>query len=82
MNCPFWNELKNEWSAIFVATLLPYELKKYRKAEYVQRRVGFVNVQSSLHENDVFFVCACMDKAANIISIMWNFISGKEAFPV
>ena len=34
--------------------------KKYRKAEYVQRRVRFVNVQSSLHENvfifDVVFI--------------------------
>ena len=26
------------------------EEKKYRKAEYVQRRVCFVNVQSSLYE--------------------------------
>ena len=26
--------------------------KKYRKAEYVQRRVCFVNVQSSLHETE------------------------------
>ena len=28
---------------------------KYRKAEYVQRRVCFVNVQSSLHENVFIF---------------------------
>ena len=46
--------------------------KKYRKAEYVQRRVRFVNVQSSLHENVVFSVCARMCNAAYVISIMWN----------
>ena len=33
-------------------------------AEYVQRPVSFVNVQSSLHENVVFSVCALMDNAA------------------
>ena len=31
---------------------------KIRKAEYVQRRVCFVNVQSSLHENVIFSVSA------------------------
>ena len=36
------------------------KIKKYRKAEYVQRRVCFVNVQSPLHENVVFSVCARM----------------------
>ena len=41
----------------------PYSFKKYRKAEYVQRRVCFVNVQSSLLENVVFFVRACMGNA-------------------
>ena len=50
--------------------------KKYRKAEYVQRRVRFVNVQSSLHENVVFSVCAHMCNAAYVIFIMWNSISG------
>ena len=49
--------------------------KKYRKAEYVQRRVCFVNVQSCLLENVVFSVCARMDNAAYIISVMWNSIS-------
>ena len=34
------------------------ELGKSRKAEYVQRSVCFVNVQSSLHENVIFSVCA------------------------
>ena len=47
--------------------------------ENVQRPVCFVNVQSSLHENVVFSVCAHMDNAAYIISIMWNSISGLEA---
>ena len=37
-----------------------FNKKKYGKAEYVQRRVCFVNVQSSLLENVVFFVRACM----------------------
>ena len=46
-------------------------------AEYVQRRVCFVNVQSSLLENVVFFVCACMDNAEYILFIMWNSISGQ-----
>ena len=41
--------------------------KKYRKAEYVQRRVCFVNVHSSLHVNVVFSVCARMGNAAHII---------------
>ena len=44
--------------------------KKYRKAEYVQRRVRFVNVQSFLHENVVFSVYARMCNAAYGIFIM------------
>ena len=54
-------------------------VKKYRKAEYVQRRVCFVNVQLSLHENVVFSVCARMYNAAYEIFIMWNSISGLDA---
>ena len=38
-------------------------------AEYVQDPVCFVNVQSSLHENVVFSVCAHLDNAAYIICI-------------
>ena len=53
--------------------------KKYRKAEYVQRRVRFVNLQSSLHENVVFSVSARMCNAAYAIYIMWNSISGLDA---
>ena len=45
-------------------------------AEYVQRRVCFVNVQSSLPENVVFYVCARMGNAVYIIFIMWSSISG------
>ena len=52
--------------------------KKYHKAEYVQRRVCFVNVQSTLHENVVFSICWCMDNAAYVMFIMWNSISGLE----
>ena len=44
--------------------------------EYVQRRVCFVNVQSSLHENVVFSVSARTCNAAYVIFIMWNIISG------
>ena len=36
-------------------TILEAYTKKYCKAEYVQRRVCFVNVQSSLHENIFIF---------------------------
>ena len=53
-------------------------LKKYRKAEYVQRRVCFVNVQLSLHENVVFSVSARTCIAAYVIFIMWNSISGLD----
>ena len=48
--------------------------------EYVQRCVCFVNVQSSLHLNVVFSLCARMGNAACIIFIMWNSISGLEAW--
>ena len=54
-------------------------MKKYHKAEYVQRRVRFVSVQSSLHENVVFSVCARMCNATYFIFIMWNSISGLDA---
>ena len=54
--------------------------EKYRKAEYIQRRVCFVNLQLSLHENVVFSVCACMGNAVYIISIMWSFISGLDTW--
>ena len=52
--------------------------KKYLKAEYVQRHVCFVYLQSSLHENVVFSVCARMGNAAYTIFIMWNSISGLD----
>ena len=42
--------------------------------------VCFVNVQSSLHENVVFSVCACVGNAAYVISIMWNSTSGLDAW--
>ena len=48
-------------------------------AEYFKCCVCFVNVQSSLHENVVFSVCAPMDNAAYIMFIMWNSISGLDA---
>ena len=56
------------------------ELNFFSLEEYVQRRVCFVNVQSSLHLNVVFSLCACMGYAACIIFIMWNSISGLEAW--
>ena len=40
--------------------------KKYRKAEFVQRRVCIVNVQSYLHENVVFSVCVRMGNAVRV----------------
>ena len=39
-----------------------------------------VNVQSSLHDNVIFSVCARMVKAAYIMFIMWNSISGLDAW--
>ena len=42
--------------------------------------VCFVIVQSSLHENVVFSVCARMDNAAYIMFIIWNSISGLDAW--
>ena len=54
--------------------------KKYRKGEYVQRHVCFVNVQSSLPENVVFSASARMDNAAYNIFIMWNSISCLSAW--
>ena len=39
-----------------------------------------VNVQSSLHENVVFSVCARMGNAACIIFIIWNSISGEDTW--
>ena len=53
-------------------------IEKYCKAEYVQPRVCFVNVQLSLHENVVFSVCARMCNATYVIFIMWNSISGLD----
>ena len=51
-----------------------------RSGEFVQYPVCFVNIQSSLHENVVLSVCACMGNAAYIIFIMWNSISGLDAW--
>ena len=41
--------------------------------------MSIVNVQSSLHENVAFSVCARMGNAAYIIFVMWNSISGLNA---
>ena len=49
-------------------------------AEFVQRRVCFVNVQSSLPENVVFSASARMYNAAYNIFIMWNSISCLSAW--
>ena len=52
--------------------------EKYRKVEYVHHCGCFVYLQSSLHKNVVFSVCARMGNAAYIIFIMWNSISGLD----
>ena len=49
-----------------------------RRGEYIQRCVC-VNIQSSLDENVVFSVCACLCNAAYILFIMFNSISGFNA---
>ena len=43
-------------------------------------RVCFVNIQSSLRENVVFSVCACLGDCAYIIFNMLNSISGFDAW--
>ena len=48
--------------------------------EYVQRRVCFVNIQSSLHENVVFSFCMRIDNAAYIMFIIWNSIPSSDAW--
>ena len=89
-----WHNLGNEWRSVVrphdtESYLKTYKSndhmqkirrisQKYRKAEYVQRRVCFVNVQSSLHENVVFSVSAGTCIAAYVIFIMWNSISGLD----
>ena len=40
----------------------------------------FVNVQLSLHENVVFSVYTRIGNAAYIVFIMWNSISGLDAW--
>ena len=42
------------------------EREKYHKAKYVKHHVCFVSLQSSLHENVVFSVYACMGNAAYV----------------
>ena len=57
-----------------------YRTQFFSFEKYVQRRVCFVNVQSSLHLNVVFSLRARMGFAACIIFIMWISISGLEAW--
>ena len=74
--------VKNGRTAVVVRAspkLTEYRSKRYCEAEYVQHHVCFLNVQSSLHENVVFSVCARMCNAAYVIFIMWNSISGLDA---
>ena len=54
--------------------------EKYRKAQNVKHCVCFVYLQSSLHENVVFSVCAYMGNAVYIMFIMWNSISGLDTW--
>ena len=54
-----------------------YKNKNYNNSN---SRVCFINIQSSLHENVIFSVCACMGNAAYITFIMLNSISGSDAW--
>ena len=54
--------------------------KTYHKAEYNQRHVCFVNVQSFLHGNVIFSVCLCMGNATCITFIIGNSIFGYDAW--
>ena len=83
LNKKFKTETKNLKLRIEKITQNRYKLVRQRSywrrsGEYVQRRVCFVNIQSSLHENVVFSVCACLGNAAYIIVIMLNSISGLD----
>ena len=86
-----WSQwLKISGAKIRIRVICPPKLKNDRNgskwqsgiskslAEYFQRPVCFINVQTSLHENIVFSFCALMDNAAHIIFIMWISISGLE----
>ena len=61
---------------LFLLELLQRSYQLVRQRLYVHRYVCFVNIQSPLHEN----VCARIGNAAYIIFIMWNSISGLEAW--
>ena len=56
--------------------------EKYRKAEYVQRRMFFVNAHLSLYENVIFSVCTRMGNAAYIKLNIWNTSLHLVLFPV
>ena len=47
-----------------------FKKEKYNKVEYAQPHVCLFYLQSSLHENVVFSVCAHIDNAAYIMFIM------------
>ena len=57
-----------------------FKNEKYHKVENSQRRVCLFYLQSSLHENVVFSVCAHMDNAVYIMFIMWHSISGLDTW--
>ena len=78
--CSTYNALKNCSYSVSLQELVHQRSYWRRSGEYVQRRVWFINIQSSLHENVVFSVSARMGNAAYIIFIMLNFISGLDVW--
>ena len=77
----FVSEMSTSRKKIIIIMKLVRQRSYWRRSgEYIQRRVCFVNIQSSLHENVVFSVGACMGNAVYIIFIMWNSISSIDAW--
>ena len=67
-------------TVLLIYYVIVSKLKIYHKAEYVQYRMRFIYLKLSLHGNVVFSVCEWMGNAAYIIFIMWNSISGLDAW--
>ena len=53
-----WIKINFGWGQFLFFFFIGWGPKKYRKTEYVQLRVCFINVQSYLHENVLLSVCA------------------------
>ena len=82
-----WAKLSTSWDGTFLKRCL--KKKNYRNGgiwksgiskSLAECQVLCVLRQCTLHDNVVFSVCARMDNAMYIMFIMWNFISGLDAW--